>query len=179
MHHHLLLALALLLLLPPASASRCPISGALLPPAQSATTSAHIQSAQQQLTAQLDLALSGNMDIVGGWQTNATSFSIVLTGRGGVLWEYHHHHAGSGGGGVTGDTQFRVASVTKVVTDLVLLKLQLDRDDAVTKYLPELAGAGAGSESAIAWDEVTLGSLGDHMAGIPGACKCRVVSLRG
>lgn len=123
----------------------------------------------------LDLAVSGGL--VAGWQTNTTSFSIALTAGRQRLWEYHH--TAGGGGSVTGDTQFRVASVSKVFTDLLLLKLGLPLDEPVTTYLPELLAG-----SAIAWSEVTLGALGDHMAGIPGACRsyncrCYVVELTG
>lgn len=177
-HHHLLHLLGLLgLLTTPVSAAQCPINGALLPAPRQLSTSPHVHASKQQLSAQLELALSGTL--VGGWQTNATAFSIVVTDAGGdvPLWEFHHHYAANASVDVDGDTQFRVASITKVFTDLLLLKLGLGRDEPVTKYLPELAAAAAGG-SPIAWDEVTLGALGDHMAAIPGACKWSLLALR-
>lgn len=148
-------------------AASCPITGPLLPPPQQLSTSSLIRAAGEKLKTLYDSALSGS--IVAGWQTNITSFSIVLTDAGGAtFWEYHHTASGNvnNTGDVNGDTQFRVASVTKVFTDLLLLKLGLDLDDPITKYLPELAC----NDSPIKWKEITLGSLGNHLAGIPTGC---------
>lgn len=154
-----------------ALAARCPISGPLLPPPQQLSTSPLIRAAGEKLKTLIDLALSGS--IVAGWQTNTASFSIVLTDAsdeaGARLWEYHHTASGNvnNTGDVDGDTQFRVASVTKVFTDLILLKLGLDLADPITKYLPELAC----DDSPIEWKRITLGSLGNHLAAIPQGCK--------
>lgn len=149
-------------------AARCPITGPLLPPPQQLSTSPLFRAAGERLKTLYDFALSGS--IVAGWQTNITSFSIVLTDASNApLWEYHHTASGNvnNTSDVNGDTQFRVASVTKVFTDLLLLKLGLDLDDPITKYLPELAC----NDSPIKWKEITLGSLGNHLAAIPTGCR--------
>lgn len=65
------------------------------------------------------------------------------------------------GVGADEHTVFRIGSVTKVMTGVALLQLrdrkQLDLDDPVTKYVPELTGHGA----------VTLRHLVTHSSGIP------------
>jgi CubicO group peptidase (beta-lactamase class C family) len=83
------------------------------------------------------------------------------------LWEYHHLATNNTNSTkrVDGDSQYLIGSVSKVFTDLLLLKSGLNMDDPVTKYLPELEG-----ESVIQWEDVTLGALGDHLSGMPGTC---------
>jgi CubicO group peptidase (beta-lactamase class C family) len=78
------------------------------------------------------------------------------------------------------DTVFRLGSLTKVFTPLALLKLKdrgVSLDDPITKYVPELRALKdqAREDSpvwAVEWDEVTLGSLASHMAGIPSDREC-------
>lgn len=129
-------------LLPNALAASCPINGPLLPPPKELSTSSLIRDAGEKLKDLFDSAVSGS--IVTGWQTNVTSFSIILTDAGkSLLWEYHHTASGNVNGtkNVNGDTQFIMASITKVFTDLAMLKVGLNLDDLVTKYLPELASS--------------------------------------
>lgn len=149
-------------------AARCPITGSLLPPPRQLSTSPVILAAGERLKTLIDSALSGS--IVAGWETNITSFSIILTDtNNGSFWEYHHAASGNANNtaDVNGDTQFMVGSVTKVVTDLIMLRLGLDLDEPITKYLPELAYG----DSSIEWNEVTLRSLGSHLAAIPRDCR--------
>lgn len=148
-------------------AARCPITGPLLPTPKHLAASPLVSAAGEKLKNLYDSAVSGS--IVSGWQTNATSFSIILTdATGASLWEYHHTASGNVNNtrNVNGDTQYMIASVTKVFTDLALLKLGLNLDDPITKYLPELAC----NDSPIQWKDITLGALGDHLADIPQTC---------
>lgn len=153
-------------------AARCPITGPLLPLPQQLSSSPLINTAGEKLKTLLDSAVSGS--ITAGWQTNVTSFSIALTDTNNAssapFWEYHHTVSANVNRteDSDGDTQYMLASVTKVFTDLALLKLGLDLDDPITKYLPELAG----DDSPIQWKQVTLRALGNHLAAIPQTCKC-------
>lgn len=149
-------------------AARCPITGPLLPSPKALSTSPFVLDAGRRLKELLDSALTGSIEA--GWQTNITSFSIILTDtEEGSLWEYHHTASGNVNStkNVDGDTQFMIASITKVFTDLALLKAGLNLDDPITKYLPELAS----STSPIKWKDITLRALGNHMAGIPQTCR--------
>lgn len=63
---------------------------------------------------------------------------------------------------VTNDTKFRIASITKVFTAVLVLQLveqgRLDLDATISRYLPAWAGAGG--------DRVTLHHLLRHVSGI-------------
>ncbi|PVH81937.1 beta-lactamase/transpeptidase-like protein [Cadophora sp. DSE1049] len=71
---------------------------------------------------------------------------------------------------VSGDIQvpwavsnYLIGSISKLFSDLILLRTGLRLDDPVTKYLPELKSV----DSPVRWENITLGSLGDHLSGIP------------
>ncbi|KAK3292926.1 beta-lactamase/transpeptidase-like protein [Chaetomium fimeti] len=76
---------------------------------------------------------------------------------------------------VDSDTIFRIGSLTKLFPPLALLKLQdrgVNFEDPITKYVPELRTLKSQAREdspiwAVEWDEVTLGALASHMAGIP------------
>ncbi|KAF2024499.1 beta-lactamase/transpeptidase-like protein [Setomelanomma holmii] len=65
------------------------------------------------------------------------------------------------GPNVDGDSIYRIASTTKLLTVCLLLLQAGDGilGDPVTKYLPELAGHGH-------WDDITIGALAGYTAGI-------------
>ncbi|KAK4160896.1 beta-lactamase/transpeptidase-like protein [Cladorrhinum sp. PSN259] len=73
---------------------------------------------------------------------------------------------------VDSNTVFRIASVSKIFPVLAILKLHnVSLDDPVTKYVPELLALSKQAREnsaiwAVAWDEVTLGALASHLAGI-------------
>ncbi|KAF8247616.1 beta-lactamase/transpeptidase-like protein [Wilcoxina mikolae CBS 423.85] len=154
--------LSLLPFLSIASALTCPMSGPVLPPAKHLPRSPYLHSALQNLTSTLDSAMAG--DINPGFLTNQTSFSILLTDSKHKLWEYHHTAPTTTNGtkSVDSNSQYRIASITKMITDLLLLRLELDLEDKITKYLPGLKHGKGG----VHWDKITLKDLGSHMAGI-------------
>ncbi|PLB41510.1 serine hydrolase domain-containing protein [Aspergillus candidus] len=150
------------------SYSGCPPDGPLLPQPTNLSQSKHINNAAHTLTTALDSALKG--DIRAGWPIDNVSFSIGLVSPNGgqgakPIWEYHHRAALSSQGTetVTGDSQYLIGSVSKVFSDLLLLKAGVDWRTPVTHFFPELAAP----ESAIPWSEITLETLGEHLAGIP------------
>lgn len=84
------------------------------------------------------------------------------------------------GHNATGDTVFRIGSVTKVFTTLMLKALQaqgiVSQDDPVSKYVPAYnpavptdKGAMPGADAA-AW--TTLRELASHMGGLPRYSPC-------
>ncbi|KAL2169482.1 hypothetical protein VTG60DRAFT_6026 [Thermothelomyces hinnuleus] len=70
------------------------------------------------------------------------------------------------------DTVFRLGSLTKIFAPLALSKLGVSLDDPITKYVPEFRALKSQAREGnpvwtVEWDDVTLGSLASHMAGIP------------
>ena len=61
-----------------------------------------------------------------------------------------------------------MASISKVFTDLVLLKSNISLEDLITKYLPELQTRGA--DHPTAYEEIIVGMLGDHLSGMVQNC---------
>jgi CubicO group peptidase (beta-lactamase class C family) len=104
---------------------------------------------------------------------DATSFSIALTSRSELLWDYHHtaqelDPERPGATPVDGNSYYRIASITKIFTTHAILDLhaagKLDLDESVQKYLPRLNGSG------IAWKDITLRSLAGQSSGLPRDC---------
>jgi CubicO group peptidase (beta-lactamase class C family) len=104
---------------------------------------------------------------------DATSFSIALTSRSELLWDYHWtarelDSDRPGANPVDGNSYYRIASITKIFTTHAILDLhaagKLDIDDSVQKYLPRLNGSG------IAWKDITLRSLAGQSSGLPRDC---------
>ncbi|KAF3481769.1 beta-lactamase [Arthroderma uncinatum] len=152
----------------------CVPSGALLPHPTDLSQSEYIKDATKYLSKSLDDAIAGK--IKSGWDVANTSFSIALVSpnggledeglKTGILWEYHHlgEKNVNGTKHLDGDSQYLVGSVSKVFSDLLLLKSDIDLYDPITKYLPQLKGSGS---SPIDWDSITLMSLSEHLSGIP------------
>ncbi|KAE8152462.1 beta-lactamase/transpeptidase-like protein [Aspergillus avenaceus] len=156
-------------LIPDPSYTGCPPDGPLLPRPTNLTQSKYLQAATDNLTAALDSALKG--EIKAGWVVDNVSFSVAIVSPNGgqdhnkPLWEYHHRakHNTGGAAQATGDSQYMIGSVSKVFSDLVLLKSGVDIQSPVTEFLPELAAPNA----SIQWKDITLQALADHLAGIP------------
>ncbi|KAL4884376.1 beta-lactamase/transpeptidase-like protein [Aspergillus karnatakaensis] len=154
------------------SYSGCPPGGPLLPRPTDLAHSKYIHDAGKDLTAKLDAAIQG--EISAGWTVENVSFSLALVspyGASGVednvvpFWEYHHRGKNNvqGVSQVDGDTQYMIGSVSKVFSDLMLLKSGVDLRTPVTDYLPQLRS----KRSKIGWEDITLEMLADHLAGIP------------
>jgi CubicO group peptidase (beta-lactamase class C family) len=132
--------------------------------------SATFQKAAQKLSDILDAAV--NQKIRAGWAVNSTSFSIALVShdqgsRAVPLWEYHNLAANTflGTKKLDRNSQYQIGSISKAITDAVLVRSGVNMDDPITKYLPALSGP-----SEIEWDSITLRGLASHLAGIPPNC---------
>ncbi|OBT81761.1 hypothetical protein VE02_09392 [Pseudogymnoascus sp. 03VT05] len=146
----------------------CPPDGPLLPRPKTLASQAAFKAAGTELSHILDSVVKGKIEA--GFPVENTSFSISITTlddkHGKPAWQYHHRGANNmkGTKRVDGDTQYLIGSISKVFTDLLLLKSGLNLDDPITKYLPELIS----KDSLINWKDISLRALGAHLGGIQG-----------
>ncbi|EFE44488.1 beta-lactamase, putative [Trichophyton verrucosum HKI 0517] len=156
-----------------ASVPGCVPSGALLPRPTELNQSQNIKDATERLSRSLDDAVSGR--IKAGWDIANTSFSVSIVSpnggdpKTGILWEYHHlaEKNVNGTKHLDSNSQYLIGSVSKIFSDLLLLKSDVDLQDPITKYLPQLKNAS----SPIDWDNISLLSLSEHLSGIPANTK--------
>ncbi|KIW13298.1 hypothetical protein PV08_08486 [Exophiala spinifera] len=104
---------------------------------------------------------------------NTTSYSIEVTSSHKTLWTSFHtaqdkNKDRPGAKAITGDSAYRIASITKVFTVLGILRQseagKLSLDDPVDKYLTDLQRR---QEGTIQWRDITLRSLASQLSGIP------------
>lgn len=152
----------------------CRPEGPVLPkvPLSSLSSSPIFAAAANNLTSTLDAALDGS--ISAGWDTVNSSFSIALVSAnqddpGVPLWEYHHLSEANVNGTkeLDRDSQYLIGSISKAVSDYIMLQTGIDIDRPVTEFLPVLAEPG----SRIEWEDVSLRMLASHLAGAPTNCK--------
>jgi len=112
--------------------------------------------------------------IKSGWEIRNVSLSIsVVTldqpDPATPAWEYHHLASGNVNGtkAIDKNSQYLIGSISKVISDAILLRSGIDIDDPVTKYIPVLNTAF----SPIDWDAITLRALASQLSGIPPNCK--------
>ncbi|KAL4929264.1 serine hydrolase domain-containing protein [Aspergillus undulatus] len=159
-------------LAPAPSYTGCPPEGPLLPRPTDLANSRHIKDVASNLSKQLDAAVNG--DIEAGWFVESVSFSLALVSPYGTdgandvikpFWEYHHRGERNEQGvdEVDGGSQYLIGSVSKVFSDLMVLKSGVDLRAPVTGFLPQLRDP----RSKIRWEDITLEMLTDHLAGIP------------
>lgn len=148
-----------------ASWSGCPPSGPFLPRPTNLHNSSIIHNATSAFDKSLQSALNGS--ISPGFSVANTSFSLGLVSLDSPkpLWSYHYRGSANINGTATidNDTQYLIGSISKLITDLLVLRTGIDLDTPITNYLPSLAN----ETSVIKWEEVTLAALADHLAGIP------------
>ena len=149
--------------------TNCPPEGPRVPRPTDLAKSTFLNRATQNITASIRGALNGS--IKAGWAINDTSFTLgVVSFEGSTpAWQYHHRGAGNVNGTkkVDADSQYHIGSLTKMVTDLIVLKSGIDITAPVTKYLPELRS----NSSKIKWNEISISSLSTHLSGIPANCE--------
>ncbi|KAK1753769.1 beta-lactamase/transpeptidase-like protein [Echria macrotheca] len=126
--------------------------------------------ALNSLTKSLDAALANK--IRPGFDIYNVSFSIGITSFDQAdpsvpVWEYHHlspaaNRNGTGTREIGRGAEYLIGSISKVLTDALLLKSGINYDDPITKYLPALKS----NKSSINWEDITLRSLAGQVAGI-------------
>lgn len=142
----------------------CTLPGLLLPKPTRLASSSPVAKAGLKLDGLFDNIANGS--ILVGFDARNISFTIGMVSLSDPLplWEYHHLAPANIDGTKTpdGDSEWMIGSISKVFTDLILLRLGLDVNDPVHKYLPQLKGG----DSETDWDSITLASLANHMSGI-------------
>ncbi|KAH7072552.1 beta-lactamase/transpeptidase-like protein [Paraphoma chrysanthemicola] len=143
----------------------CPPAGPLLPRPTQLSESSILRKSRESFETTLEKALNGS--ISSGFSVENTSFSLglVTPDTSKPIWQYHHRGSANVNGTsvVDGDTQYLIGSISKLITDLLVLRTGIDLDTPVTQYLPKLVN----TSSIVKWEEVTLASLADHLSGIP------------
>ncbi|KAK3673945.1 hypothetical protein LTR78_006147 [Recurvomyces mirabilis] len=121
----------------------------------------------------LDSIESTLTDLASNSRYNTTSFSVEVTSQTETLWTYYHtarehNETRPGTTHVSGQSQYRIASMTKTFTVLGILYQHaagnLSLDSPVNQYIPELSVPDSGS---IPWKDITLRSLASQLSGIP------------
>jgi hypothetical protein len=166
------LLLSLLFLLSSALALECRPKGVIFPRPRNLKQSETFQDALNALTTTLNAAFNG--DIRAGWEIRNVSLSMALVGFDQTepstpLWEYHHLASGNVNGTKSLDkhSQYLIGSVSKVITDAILIRTGVNMDDLVVKYLPVLNNGAA----LVDWKNISLRALGGQLAGIAPNCK--------
>ncbi|KAK6507984.1 hypothetical protein TWF481_006404 [Arthrobotrys musiformis] len=148
-----------------AATPRCAVEGALLPRPTNVCNHPAFKSASSKLSSYFDTAIAGN--ISAGFDTVNTSFAVAfvsLQASNSPIYTYTHLSPANEHGTkhINGDSQFLIGSISKLFTDVVLLKSGVDLEEKATKFLPELGR----KRGLIRWGDVTLRDLGEHLAGV-------------
>lgn len=144
----------------------CRPNGPVVPRPTDLSNSPVVTDALSDLTNALQQAVDG--EINAGFPVENSSFSLAVVSTtqevpGVPLWEFHHLSPKNVNGtkDVGRDSQYLIGSISKVFSDLVLLKSGVDPDTPAKEHLPSL------ENGRIDWDQITLRDLGSHQAGIP------------
>ena len=146
----------------------CRPEGPVLPKPAQLGDAATFRRAAVDLAHTFDALASGKITVP--WPAENVSFSVAVVSadqdEGEPLWQYHHRAAANVNGtdAVDADSQYLIGSVSKMVTDYILLAAGMDLDVPVKTYLPRLNGSAE-------WDGITLRMLASQMAGVPTNCK--------
>ncbi|KAI8940804.1 hypothetical protein NX059_002067 [Plenodomus lindquistii] len=145
------------------TATICPILGPVFPAPRDLHTSSTFQDALKTLQTRLDDAFTSGNTTHGPVNPNDTySIQIFSTGSKEPLLDYHRRGPNVlGNRKIDGDSVYRIASVSKLLT-VYLLLLEGGAtifNEKVTKYLPEL-------EAVANWNDITIGSLAGYLGGI-------------
>jgi hypothetical protein len=149
----------------------CYTAGPAFPPVHRILSEKHFE----QLRSKLESVIPDILANPDGWTTNTTSFAVQVTSTNQSLWSSYYtapilgEYIDSEPTPVTGDTAFRIASVSKSFTVYAaLLESRINFDDPVTRYIPELADLQEDNLSPWApeWDQITIRSLASQLSGI-------------
>lgn len=150
----------------------CPPNGPWIPRPTDLGKSAILRSATHKLTGLIDDALKGKIEA--GWPVKNASFSISLVSSddhvdGRSIWEYHHRAEANTKGPryINGDSQYLIGSISKMISELLFLRVGINMDQKITEFLPELGD----DSSLIPWKEISLAALAEHLSGMPPNCE--------
>lgn len=178
-----LIQILLGLIAPVVVTAGCYTAGPAFPPVHRILSERHFE----QLRSKLDSVIPDILANPDGWTTNTTSFAVQVTSTNQSLWSSYYtapilgEYIDSEPTPVTGDTAFRIASVSKSFTVYAaLLESKIKFDDPITKYIPELADLQKENLSPWApeWDEITIRSLASQLSGIAREGKSISVTIK-
>jgi hypothetical protein len=166
----------------------CPLLGPFVPAPIIDSSSPSIKTVTKSVNKLLDQYIVEADGRFGPISPNTTSFSIALfagsnyiPGPGNLPFFYEYHHTASelAGQGLDKDSVFALGDLTQLFTVYTQLAELGDRvwSRSIVDFLPELSNISTIDSDAIHavhWEDVTLGSLAGHMAGI--ARDCMVLS---
>ena len=170
-----LIEILLTLVAPIVVNAACYNAGPAFPPVHRILYEKHFE----QLRSELDNVISDILANPDGWTTNATSFAVQVTSANQSLWGSYYtapilgEYKDSEPTPVTGDTAFRIASISKSFTVYAaLLESKIKFHDPITKYIPELADQQKRDPTPWdpdwdpEWDQITIQSLASQLSGI-------------
>jgi CubicO group peptidase (beta-lactamase class C family) len=159
-----------------AAGLECHPQGPVVPRPRKLSQSKHMQDALASLKETIDAAVQGTLR--SGWDVRNVSISIGLVTLDQEqpsipFWEYHHLATGNTNGtqNLDRNSQYMIGSISKVVTEAILLRSGLDMDDLITRYIPSLNDA----TSSILWSSVSIGALASQLSGMPPNCKWQAI----
>ncbi|CAJ2501454.1 Uu.00g043070.m01.CDS01 [Anthostomella pinea] len=158
----------------------CPILGPVFEKPTDLCDADIFQAAIKNLTTTLGVASKTAHTRYGSLPINTTSFSIGMFDAGSTLFSYQYSspalEAGSAGvKQVTEDSVYRIGSGSKLIT-VYLFLIEVGAkywNHPITEFVPQLADAAKNCSAAkdpvdcTDWNDVTLGALASHMAGMP------------
>ncbi|KAK2789736.1 hypothetical protein FQN51_002679 [Onygenales sp. PD_10] len=166
----------------------CPILGPSFPYPKISTGDKLLKSALGDLTGQFNELVETGNSSHGTVTPDTTSFSIALftsdnneedKNNAPFFYEYHYtapalEKSHTGVQAVDSDSVYRIGGLTQLFTVLTTLVEAGDSlwNEPVTKLVPELAEAAGRLDAKrdpvkyVDWEEVTVGHLSSHMAGI-------------
>ncbi|KAF5617702.1 beta-lactamase-like 1 [Fusarium tjaetaba] len=149
----------------------CPLLGAIFPPVQHPLQSSAFSDAIAQLNTTFN-----ELDRNGTLEGFNTTFYVQAFSASDTLFQHGYVPPSMKNSLTSGtlnkDTVFRVGSVSKLLTVYTLLAEvgMKHMNDPVTKWVPELALAARKTKDdltrKVQWNDVTIGQLSGHMAGI-------------
>ncbi|KAJ8119096.1 hypothetical protein OPT61_g66 [Boeremia exigua] len=143
-------------------ATICPILGPVFPPPRNLHTFSPFQDALESLQIRLDEAFKTGNTTYGPVNPEDTYSIQIFSTESGKLLDYHRRGSTIlGNRPIDGDSIYRIASVSKLLT-VYLLLLEAGESilaEKVIKYVPEL-------KDAAHWNDITVGSLAGYLGDI-------------
>lgn len=159
------------------SVPNCDLLGPAYPVPTSLATSPFIIGAANASLAAINTGLTTGRTEFGPIESNVSSFSVAVFSihdtDSQYLFEHHYlapaHRNLTTGSRLDGETLYRIGSITKLLTVYTILAKLGDEywDRHITDFVPQLLASSSGDSSkSVQWEEVTLGDLASHLAGV-------------
>ncbi|KAK5165361.1 uncharacterized protein LTR77_008890 [Saxophila tyrrhenica] len=166
-----------------------PLFGPFQPPPVVDASSDNIESLANDFRKTLNSYVAESDGVYGPISINTTSCSLALSAGSNYVpkesnprpYFFEYHHSASNldeDDAQDAETEWAIGDLTQIFTTISLLAGEGDEVWArsITEYLPELKASNVKAIPGraivqVAWEDVTLGALASHMAGIVRDCK--------